>query len=174
MRCARSLVRGLASRLLLKGAIGGLAIAAILVWLAVAALPDGRLHVSFLDVNQGDATYIETAAGQQILIDGGASPASLLSHIGQRLPFTDRTLDLVVLSDDRQGHLDGLLPVLERYSVKYALYAPETCTRSACARWKELLNDRDITVLPAVAGMTLDLADGVRVIVLQSGGRAPE
>jgi beta-lactamase superfamily II metal-dependent hydrolase len=35
--------------------VGGAGVIALLVWQAVAALPDGRLHVAFLDVGHGDA-----------------------------------------------------------------------------------------------------------------------
>jgi competence protein ComEC len=156
----------LSSRLLLKMALGGLAIVATLVWLAVLRLPDGRLHVTFLDVGEGSATYVETPTGQQILINGGPSPSTLLAHLGQRLPFYDRTLDLVVLSDDREGHLEGLVPVLERYHVGYALYAPQTCRRTACAQWREWLRDEAVAVVQPVAGATVDVGSGVLLTVL--------
>ncbi|MFN8456934.1 MAG: ComEC/Rec2 family competence protein [Anaerolineae bacterium] len=35
--------------------LGGVSVVALLVWLAAASLPDGRLHVAVLDVGQGDA-----------------------------------------------------------------------------------------------------------------------
>ena len=56
--------------------LGGPAIVAILAWLAVLQLPDGKLHVAFLDVGQGDAILITTPSGQQVLVDGGPSPAA--------------------------------------------------------------------------------------------------
>lgn len=38
--------------------LGGVSIVALLVWLAVLSLPDGRLHVTVLDVGlQGDAIH---------------------------------------------------------------------------------------------------------------------
>ena len=166
----QALSRWFSSRLLLKAATGGLAIAAVLVWLAVAALPDGRLHVAFLNVPGGDATYIETPAGQQVLINGGSSPAGLLAQLGRCLPFYDRTLDLIVLSDDRPGHLDGLLPALERYHVQRALYAPQACTRPACVRWKELLDERGGGIVRPVPGLTMDLDGDVRLTVLYPAG----
>jgi competence protein ComEC len=66
--------------------VAGLLVAALAVAAALTR-PDGRLHVAFLDVGQGDATLIETPGGRQILIDGGRYPAALSSLVGERLPF---------------------------------------------------------------------------------------
>jgi competence protein ComEC len=162
----QGLSRWFSNRLALKLLMGGLAVVALLVWLAVAALPDGRLHVTFLDVGEGDATFVETPAGQQILINGGASPSRLLGQLGRRIPFYDRTLDLIVLSDDRREHLDGLLPVLERYRVGQALYTPHACIRSACERWAALLQEQDVAVVSPVAGTRVDLGRGTVLTVL--------
>ena len=60
---ARTLVSG-------PGLLVACAVAA-LVWAAVLGLPDGRLHVWFLDVGQGDGILIQTPAGRQILVDAG-------------------------------------------------------------------------------------------------------
>lgn len=90
---------------------------ATLVWLAVLQLPDGKLHVAFLDVGQGDAILITTQQGQQILIDGGPSPTALTSALGKEMPFWDRSIDLVVLTHPDADHITGLVEVLERYRV---------------------------------------------------------
>ena len=37
-------------------------------------LPDGKLYVTFIDVGQGDAVFIQTPGGEQVLIDGGRHP----------------------------------------------------------------------------------------------------
>ncbi|HJX37995.1 MAG TPA: MBL fold metallo-hydrolase [Anaerolineae bacterium] len=84
-------------------------------------MPDGRLHVHFLDVGQGDAILIQCPNGQQILVDGGPEPSVLLSHLGRRFPFWDHSLDLVVLTHPEEDHLGGLVEVLTRYDVSLVL-----------------------------------------------------
>ena len=79
-------------------------------------LPDGRLHVFFLDVGQGESIFIQSPEGQKILIDGGPDER-VLNHLGRVLPFYDRTLDLVVLTHPHADHVTGLIEVLERYKV---------------------------------------------------------
>jgi competence protein ComEC len=90
-------------------------------WIALCGLPDGKLHVWFLDVGQGDAILIETPEGHQILIDGGPSPSALAAELGAVMPFWDRSLDLVVMTHPDSDHAAGLIPVFERYTVAAAL-----------------------------------------------------
>ncbi|MBF8267135.1 MAG: Lactamase protein [Dehalococcoidia bacterium] len=64
-------------------------LSAATVWTAALTRPDGRLHVTFLDVGQGDAALIVTPGGRQVLIDGGPDSRRLLTLLGERIPFWD-------------------------------------------------------------------------------------
>ncbi len=172
----RNIWRVLTARLSSKVLIGSLVVVGILVWTAVARLPDGRLHVTFLDVDEGDAVFIETPSGQHILIDGGPSPTRMAAHLGRLLPFWDRSLALVALTDARSGHLGGLLPVVERYRVTRVLQSGiADCTRTDCERWRAALVGQQITPLEPIGGTRVDLGDGVSLTVLHpvSGGSGP-
>ncbi|GAI46001.1 unnamed protein product, partial [marine sediment metagenome] len=61
------------SKLPKKWVIPPLLVIAILVSVAAATMPDDNLHVSFLDVGQGDAILIQKG-NQQVLVDGGPNP----------------------------------------------------------------------------------------------------
>jgi competence protein ComEC len=76
----------------------------------------GTLRVWFFDVGQGDATFIVTPTGEQILIDGGQDLA-VLAKLGQVMPIWDRTIDAVVATHQDADHIGGLAAVLERYDV---------------------------------------------------------
>jgi competence protein ComEC len=160
------LTRGLSTKILLVALAAG----TVLIWLAVAALPDGKLHVTFLDVGEGDAVWLETPSGQQVLINGGPSPVQMTAHLGRRMPFWDRTLDLVVLTDPRDEHLVGLLPILERYRVTHVVQGAQACNTPACARWRALLQERGIAVQPSAAGTRIDLGGGLILTVLHPIG----
>ncbi|NLE99677.1 MAG: DUF4131 domain-containing protein, partial [Anaerolineales bacterium] len=70
--------------------------AAVLLVMGMTAwrtLPDGLLHVTVLDIGQGDAIFIRTPTGSQVLIDGGPDASLVLSRLGRRIPFWDRTID---------------------------------------------------------------------------------
>lgn len=83
-------------------------------------LPDGKIHLAFLDVGQGDATLMTTAYGHNILIDGGPM-ANILTELRSRIPFFMKEIDLMVLTHPHSDHLDGLIEVLKRYKVKNVL-----------------------------------------------------
>lgn len=91
---------------------------ALAVSLATAGSgPDGRLHLTVLDVGQGDAILIEAPDGSTALVDGGVDPDLTLRRIGQALPFHRRRFDVVILTHPHQDHLGGLQEVLRRYEV---------------------------------------------------------
>jgi len=69
--------------------------------------PDGKLHVYFFDVGQGDSALIISPGGKTVLIDAG--PAAAGTHLANRLPelLSDK-LDYVVLTHPRPEHYSGL------------------------------------------------------------------
>ena len=101
-----------------KHLIGGVLIGLILIFASIFSLSDGKLHLVFCDVGQGDAIYIKAATGDDILIDGGPNE-KVLSCLGKHMPFYDRTIELIILSHPQADHLTGLISVIERYNVKY-------------------------------------------------------
>lgn len=102
----------------LKHLFWGALIGFVLLLASLFSLPDGKLHLVFCDVGQGDAIYVRTPNGEDILIDGGPNE-KVLSCLGEHMPFYDRKIELVFLSHPQADHLNGLNSVLERYSVDY-------------------------------------------------------
>lgn len=73
------------------------------------------LECYFIDVGQGDATFIVTPGGKKILIDGGLNQRALgFLAWKYRLeePSTKLVIDLLVLSHADGDHLDGLMPII--------------------------------------------------------------
>lgn len=117
-----------------------LAFIAVVGWSALRGLPDGKLHVWFLDVGQGDAIFIQTPRGEQILIDGGPSPSALAAELGAVMPFWDRSLNLVVMTHPDSDHAAGLIPLFDRYAVTAAVDALAQGD-SAGAAWIDATSD---------------------------------
>jgi competence protein ComEC len=131
-----------------------LAFLAAIGWVALRGLPDGRLHVWFLDVGQGDAILIQAPDGQQILVDGGPSPSALLDQLGAVLPFWDRSLDLVVLTHPDADHISGLIPLLDRYRVATVVDTVAPGDKAA-ESWLAATNAAHVSHQAAARGMRL-------------------
>ena len=170
----KSLWRRLTDRLPSKLLIAALAVAAILIWIAVANLPDGKLHVVFFDVGEGDAIFIETPRGQQILVDGGPNPTTLIGDLGRRMPFWDHSLDLVILTHADEDHIAGLIPVLERYRVGQVLDSGYEHNNPTYDHWLELIEEKGISASLARAGTRIATGDGVGLAVLHPGAELME
>lgn len=176
LRMARGVVDGAARaawRLPRKPTAGVLVVSAVLAWAGFASLPGGHLQVSFLDVGQGDAILVITPAGQQVLIDGGPGPDTACQLLGEKLPFWDKSLDVVVLTHSHDDHLVGLLPVLERYRV--GLVVESGLGEGPLYReWRTRVEDRGIPWMAARAGQWIDLGEGICLEVVHPGDRLIE
>jgi competence protein ComEC len=162
----KTLWQRMTDRLSTKALVAGLVIVVLLVWVAAFSLPDGKLHVTFLDVGQGDAIFIQTPRGQKILVDGGPSPTILLSALGRRMPLWDRTIDLVVLTHPHDDHVSGLIPVLERYKVKAFLDGGQEHPTPTYTHYLELVQEKGIPYQLARAGVQIQLGKGLQMKVL--------
>ncbi|MGB5925293.1 MAG: DNA internalization-related competence protein ComEC/Rec2 [Dehalococcoidia bacterium] len=143
-----------------------LLLVAVLVWSVALTMPDDKLHVSFLDVGQGDAILIQTSNGQDILIDGGPDPQRINLELSERLSFWDRTIDLVVCTQPQADHVTGLVAVLQRYRVDQVLDPGVSYDSAIYQEWLRLIEDKGIQYDVAHAGQEIDLGSGVKMEVL--------
>ena len=108
----------------------------IFIWSAVFAQErDSILTVAFLDVGQGDAIFIEAPNGNQMLVDGGPN-AAVLRELSRMMPFSDRSIDVVVATHPDKDHIAGLIDVFKRYDV--AMYLDSGVTHDT-GEYKTLL-----------------------------------
>jgi len=133
-------------------------------WLYQASQP-WPFSVTFLNVGQGDAELIKTSDHHIVLIDGGPDN-KVLSKLGHALPWTTRTIDLVVLSHPHADHLVGLIEVLKRYQVRYILMSGVSYNTPEYQTWRSLIKQKNIPVLYAAAGQKIDLGSGAMLTVL--------
>jgi len=136
------------------------------VWSAVLTAPDNRLHVSFLDVGQGDAILIQTPDGQNILIDGGPDPQRINLELSEKLPFWDRTIDLMVCTQPHADHVTGLVEVLHRYKVGQVFEPGVSYNSSIYQEWLRLIEDKRIEYSTVHAEQEIDLGNGIKMEVL--------
>lgn len=132
--------------------------------------PDGRLHVTFFDVGQGDAIFIQTPSGRQVLVDGGNFPSVLNDQLSRQLPFWDREIDLLVATHPDADHVTGLTGVFSRYRVGRLLTNGQGFNESPI--YDAVLaaaETRGTSIQRAQAGQVIEIGDGVRLEALHPG-----
>jgi len=128
-------------------------------------IPDGKLHVAFLDIGQGDSVLITTPGNQRVLIDGGPD-WSLLERLGEELPFFGKTIHLLILTHSDADHITAFPEVLRRYSVEKVLLtgiARETAIYSA---FLNAARESGAEVILAESRNDVDLGHGLTLDIL--------
>ena len=127
----------------------------VLAWLTVYDLSRSRfLEVTFFDIGQGDAIFIETPSGHQVLIDGGPD-STVLEKLGKEMPFWDRTIDLVILTHPEHDHYGGLIEVLKRYKVENILWTGIIRDTAEYKEWQKLIKNEKAKIKIAQGGQNL-------------------
>ena len=147
-----------------KWAVLGLICANLFVWLALAE--SGRqkfTEVRFFDVGQGDAAFVQTARGTQIIIDGGPGN-SVLEKLGRAMPFYDRQIDWMILSHPDSDHLSGLLEMLENYRVDNIVWSGIGKDSDECRQWEAMIAREGARIFEVSAPDRFSL-DGGDVVV---------
>lgn len=137
-----------------------------LVWYAAWHQPDGKLHIWFLDVGQGHAVLIQSPNGAQILIDGGPQPTRLRRAIGDELPFWDRGLDMLIVTQPRTSTIAALPTLLDHYDIEQALYNGQPSASDAYTALTRAWEEHDIDVLHVMAGYRVATGDGLILEIL--------
>lgn len=126
------------------------------------------LTVSFLDVGQGDAIYIRTPNGADVLIDAGPTAATL-EPLRKIMPSNDTELDLVIATHPDQDHIGGLPALFDTYTIKNFV----TTEKKASTKTFQKLTDKvrvepGMSIVLARAGqrITLDAEHGVYIDIL--------
>jgi competence protein ComEC len=123
------------------------------------------LQVHFLDVGQGDAIFIETPDGVQVLIDGGPD-ATVLRELSKVMPFYDRTIDVVVGTHPDKDHVGGLTDVLERYEVALIVKTENVNDTSVSRLFESRVAEEEAEVFFARRGQRLALGASTTLEIL--------
>jgi len=159
------------------GAVGvgsvliALVIGLLLVWRAAVAIPDGLMHVTFLDVGSADGILIKTPSGKSILINGGERVTTLSDELGRRISSFNRKLDWLIVAATEEEQVAALPRVLERYPVGEVLWSGNRQASFSAGVLNEYLSIKGITVTDAEKDQVLDLGDGATLTVLTTGPR---
>ncbi len=142
----------------------------ILVYVGVFTIPQPQdntdvLQIHFFDVGQGDAIFIQTPDGVEVLIDGGANN-TVLRELAQHMSFFDRNIDMVIGTHPDTDHIGGLIDVLERYTVNTILITENEGESSTASVYKKAVEDEGTEVIYARRGQVFTLGASTTLEVL--------
>ena len=146
-------------------------ICTLFIWRLAADAPDGKLHITFLDVGSADAVLIQTPTGRHILINGGPSTSSLSDALGRRISPVDRSLDWLILASTDENQTTSLPRILPRYPPKNVLLGANEQASFSSRTVMEWLADESIPVTQAKEGQILDLGRGATLKILNISSR---
>lgn len=153
-------------------------LAVILVHPLSSAGPDGRLHVDFLDVGQGDSTLVTMPDGTTLLIDGGGRPNFMnrdaVADEGSEESFERDTrsvgeavvsehlwwrgldhVDYILATHADADHIDGLNDVARNFAVNAALVARAPADDPEYAEFTGSMDSKGIAIREIGAGDVL-------------------
>ncbi|MBI2474703.1 MAG: MBL fold metallo-hydrolase [Candidatus Taylorbacteria bacterium] len=143
-----------------------LAAAVVLIWYVVLQeTPDGLVKISVLDVGQGDAIFIESPTRAQILVDGGPG-RKVMSALPKAMPFYDRTIDLLVVSNPDKDHIAGFVDIIRSFRVG-AILVPGTVNNTEVYRaLLAAIAEKNIPVILGRRGERVHLGGGAYIDIL--------
>ncbi|MEK7652721.1 MAG: ComEC/Rec2 family competence protein [Patescibacteria group bacterium] len=136
------------------------------IWSTVFAQENqDKLKIVFIDVGQGDAIFIETPNGNQILIDGGPDK-KVLRELSKVMPFFDRSIDIVIATHPDQDHTGGLSAIFDGYEISKFIEPGVISDTDTYKFLKDLVKKEKSEQILARRGMVLNLDNGVYLKIL--------
>ena len=154
------------------GNIKKLSIVLIVVFIGASAISlsfvfrgQKKLEVVFLDVGQGDAIFITSVTGKQVLIDGGKY-ADVDTKIAAYMPFYDRSIDVVIATHPDLDHIGGLNTIIDRYDVDLFIHSGLLAGVSAYQELADSIIRSDTEIVTAQSGQTISIDEGTYIEIL--------
>ncbi|HXI62036.1 MAG TPA: ComEC/Rec2 family competence protein, partial [Pyrinomonadaceae bacterium] len=161
-------------------AVFGLLLAVIIFHPSSAARADGKLHVDFLDVGQGDAALVTMPDGVSLLIDGGGRPnidwqtsdgdddekfERDTRSIGERVVSEylwarglDR-VDYILPTHADADHIDGLNDVARNFKVRGAIVSRTPADDAEYIRFAQTMKAASVPIERIGAGDILHFGE---------------
>lgn len=136
----------------------------VLMGALITSRPDGNLHVWFLDMGHSNAVLVQTPRGAHILIDGGRFPSRLLTALGERLPFTDREIEMLVITQPDEFDTGALASVFERYNVGVIVTNGQPNLSESYINLQARFAESEVVTVRA--GYSIEFDDDVRLKIL--------
>jgi len=114
-------------------------------------LPEGTLTVHFIDVGQGDATFLDLGE-TEVLIDTGKRGAGVANYIEG---YVDEYLDAFICTHPDADHIGEADVIFDRFDVHTIYDSGDTKTTQTYIRYEEALEDEGTKYYTPKRGETI-------------------
>ena len=142
----------------------------IVIFLCIIFIPRD-IQINFVDVGQGDSTFIITPKNKTILIDGGGSNTGSFD-VGENtlLPYVlDKgynKIDFMIISHFDSDHVGGLLTILEEIKVEKILIAKQEEQSENYKRFLNIVKEKNIPVIIGKEGDKINIEKDLYLDIL--------
>ena len=146
--------------------MGGLAVFSIILWFGVFHEDRrGLLTFAVLNIGQGDSLFIESPTGTQVLVDGGPDK-NLMKEISHVMPWYDRHIDMLVVTNPDKDHYEGFIPLLDEFGVDVVMESGTKSPTETYALLEKKIADKKIPEIFGRRGERVDLGGGAYLEIL--------
>lgn len=138
-------------------------------------LEEKKLKLYFVDVGQGDCTYLKTPSGKNILIDGGGNRDKEKYDVGKKvlLPYLlDRRvkkIDYIMVSHFDADHAQGLEAVIQNIKVKNIIVCKQASDSVLYQEIIKLCKKKNVNIITVKRGKTIKIDKYVHFEILHPG-----
>ncbi|MBA3733515.1 hypothetical protein H0W91_04050 [Patescibacteria group bacterium] len=118
-----------------------------------------------MNIGQGDALFIESPTGTQVLVDGGPDK-NLMREIPKEMPWYDKHIDMLVITNPDKDHYEGFISLLDQYSVDVVLEPGTKSKTSTYAFIEKEIADKHIPEIVVRRGEIVDIGGGAYIEIL--------
>ena len=137
------------------------------IWLLLLDMRSREKVLTFamLDIGQGDALYIQSPTGTEILVDAGPVQKIMGPLMKERSPF-DKSIDAVIITNPDADHIGGFEEVLQNYNVGMVLEPGTWNDSKTFQNLKQEIEKQKIPDMLAKRGTRLDIGGGAYIDIL--------
>lgn len=132
---------------------------------------EGNLNIYFVDVGQGDCTFLKTPSGKSILIDSGEGNSDKYDY-GKNvvLPYLlDRKvnkLDYIVISHFDSDHCGGAITIMQEIKVDKVIIGKQFEISDNYQKFVKIANEKNVKVYVAKAGEKVNIEKDIYLDIL--------